>query len=60
MPAKYQPNTYRPWQELIASTDPAWLRTAAELADSMGRHAWAEAMRESANVCEEAQGEGSK
>ncbi len=38
----------RNWKDLVGSTDPVFLREAADLAEKFGRTEWAEAMRESA------------
>ena len=46
-------NDTRTWEDLLFSRDPVFLREAADLADKLGRDTWAEAMRESAEACEE-------
>lgn len=48
----------RTWQDLLWSRDPAFLREAADLAESLGRAGWAVAMRASAEDCEEFGGSG--
>lgn len=42
----------RTWQDLLWSRDPEFLCEAADLAESLGRLAWADAMRESADDCQ--------
>lgn len=44
------------WEDLLYSRDPVFLRKAADIAERLGRDRWAEAFRESADVCEELDG----
>lgn len=39
-------------EDLLWNRDPTVLRAAADLAEQLGRYAWADAMRESAEACE--------
>ena len=41
------------WEDLLYSRDPVFLRKAADIADRLGRDALADALRFSADECEE-------
>lgn len=45
----------RTWHDLVMSSEPDFLREAADLAETFGRDLLAAALRESADECEEMQ-----